>query len=46
MPGKIWDTLCYLAGAVAIAGPLFIIYYYFRTVRQRLKEFNRPPDQG
>jgi hypothetical protein len=46
MPSKIWDTLCYVAGGVAIAGPLFIIYYYFRTVRRRLKEFRGPPGEG
>jgi len=41
MPGKIWYTLCYVAGAVAFGGPLFIIYYFFRTVRYRLKELNK-----
>jgi len=42
MPAKTWDVLCYIAGAVAIAGPLFIVYYYFRAVRKRLREFNKP----
>lgn len=35
-----WDVLCYIAGAVSIAGPLAIIYFYVRTVRRRLKQFN------
>jgi hypothetical protein len=35
-----WDTLCYIAGAVSIVGPLLIIWFYVRTVRRRLKKFN------
>ena len=35
-----WDTLCYIAGAVSIVGPIAIIWFYVRTVRQRLKKFN------
>jgi hypothetical protein len=38
---RIWDVLCYIAGAIAIVGPLFIVYYYFRAVRRRLREFNK-----
>jgi hypothetical protein len=41
MPGTIWDTLCYIAAAIAIIGPLFLIYYYIRTVKQRLKDLNK-----
>ena len=45
MPSTVWDTLCYIAGAVAIVGPLIIIYYYFRTVKRRLEEFNKRQQQ-
>lgn len=38
---RVWDVLCYLAGAVAIIGPLFIVYYYFRAVRRRLRELDK-----
>jgi hypothetical protein len=46
MPGTVWDTLCYIAGAVAVVGPLFIVYYYFRTVRRRLREFEHRQRQA
>lgn len=38
-PSPTWDILCYIAGAVSIVGPLLIIYFYFKTVSRRLKEF-------
>jgi hypothetical protein len=41
MPGNVWSTLCYIAGAISIVGPLFLIYFYFQTVRKRLREFNK-----
>jgi hypothetical protein len=43
-PTRVWNVLCYIAGAVAIVGPLFIVYYYFRAVSRRLREFNKPAD--
>ena len=44
MPGQIWNVLCYIAGAIAIIGPLGIIYFYVRTVRRRLDQFNKQAD--
>ena len=38
-PSSTWDIFCYIAGAAAIVGPLVIIYFYFKTVKRRLKEF-------
>ena len=38
---KLWDVLCYVAGAVAMIGPMFIVYFYFRAVRRRLREFHK-----
>ena len=44
-PSSTWDIFCYIAGAVSIAGPIAIIYFYFRTVRQRLREFKEKTGQ-
>jgi len=46
MPGEIWDTLCYVAGAIVFGGPLFIVYYFFLKVRCRLKELNQNAGVG
>jgi len=40
-PSSTWDIFCYIAGAVSIAGPLAIIYFYFKTASRRLKEFKQ-----
>jgi hypothetical protein len=40
-PTNVWNVLCYIAGGVAMVGPFFIVYYYFRAVRRRLREFNQ-----
>jgi len=44
-PSTTWDLFCYIAGAISIAGPLGIIYFYFRTVRRRLKDFKERTSQ-
>ena len=44
-PSSTWDIFCYIAGAVSIAGPLLIIYFYVRAVRRRLGEFKEKAGQ-
>ena len=36
-----WDISCYIFGAIAIVGPLFIIVWYFQEAHKRVKELNR-----
>lgn len=35
-----WGVFCYIFGAIAIVGPLILIYWYWKAASQKLREFN------
>lgn len=36
-----WDLGCNIAGAVAVIGPILLIYWYVTEVKRKIKKLNK-----
>lgn len=42
----VWGVFTYIFGAIAVVGPLCLVYWYWKAARQRFRELNATEGAG
>ncbi|MBN1630391.1 MAG: hypothetical protein JW990_11550 [Thermoleophilia bacterium] len=41
-----WGVFCYIFGAIAVIGPLCLVWWYWKAAREKFRELGQDPGEG